>query len=36
MQKEPLLPIGTEYVSNVAVNCGYFYNSWGNATKFLH
>ena len=35
MQKEPLLPIGTEYVSNVAVNCGYFYNSWGNATKFL-
>ena len=35
MEKEPLLPIGTEYVSNVAVNCGYFYNSWGHATKFL-
>lgn len=35
MDKEPLLPMGTEYVSNVAVNCGYFYNSWGHATKFL-
>lgn len=35
MDKEPLLPIGTEYVSNIAVNCGYFYNSWGHATKFL-
>ncbi len=35
MDKEPLLPIGTEYVSNVAVNCGYFFNSWGHATKFL-
>ena len=35
MEKEPLLPIGTEYVSNVAVNCGYFFNSWGHATKFL-
>ena len=35
MDKEPLLPMGTEYISNVAVNCGYFYNSWGHATKFL-
>ena len=35
MEKEPLLPIGTEYVSNIAVNCGYFYNSWGHATRFL-
>ena len=35
MDKEPLLPIGTEYVSNVAVNCGYFFNSGGHATRFL-
>lgn len=35
MDKEPLLPIGTAYVSNVAVRCGYFFNSWGHATKFL-
>ena len=35
MEKEPLLPIGTEYVSNVAVNCGYFFNSSGHATRFL-
>ncbi len=35
MDKEPLLPMGTEYVSNVAVNCGFFFNSWNAATKFL-
>jgi len=35
MQKEPLLPIGTEYVSNVAVNCGHFFNTSGYTTKFL-
>ena len=35
MDKEPLLPIGTEYVSNVAIRCGHFFSSWGHATKFL-
>ena len=35
MQKEPLLPIGTAYVSNVAVNCGFFFNCGGEARKFL-
>jgi len=35
MEKEPLLPVGTEYVSNVAVRCGYFFNSYGHATKYL-
>lgn len=35
MDKEPLLPIGTEYVSNVAVNCGHFFDSMTGAIAFL-
>lgn len=35
MQKDPLLPVGTEYVSNIAVNCDCFFSHNKDTLAFL-